>query len=512
MDGKEYRAILPRFNDATEKFYSGEMSVKEYKGISGGFGSYAQRGGKEGMVRFRLSGGVITKDKLGFICDCIRRYNPKMVHMTTCQSVQLHGLAGPSIPKIVDGAIDHDILTYGGGGDYPRNVTATPLSGVIRTPFDVQPYAECAGRFLLDYTVGKKLPRKLKVGFSNTAENMTDATARDLGFVAKENGKFDVYSGGGLGNNPRLGLLVREDAEPEDVCFYLAAMVDMFIACGDYENRSHARVRYMRDSLGDDGYIARFNEEVGKTVSCGDVPKVHPAPRTVSKKGDGTVPGTTRARPQIQEGLFYLVYHPIGGDPAPKKVLEIYDAIKDIPDAEIRIGPNETMYFVNLTGSEADMMAEVTSDGARTVFESSVSCVGSTICQIGLRDSRGLLDRLISMERGNGFADGVLPMIRISGCVSSCAAHQLGTVGLRGGPAIEGEASFVVSVNGSHVRGKERIGDVVGSVKESEVPAFFEAIGKAVQSEGTTFREWYGGDPERIKAAGGRYLRTAGTS
>ena len=117
MDGKEYRAILPRFNDATEKFYSGEMSVKEYKGISGGFGSYAQRGGKEGMVRFRLSGGVITKDKLGFICDCIRRYNPKMVHMTTCQSVQLHGLAGPSIPKIVDGAIDHDILTYGGGGD-----------------------------------------------------------------------------------------------------------------------------------------------------------------------------------------------------------------------------------------------------------------------------------------------------------------------------------------------------------------------------------------------------------
>lgn len=170
------------------------------------------------------------------------------------------------------------------------------------------------------------------------------------------------------------------------------------------------------------------------------------------------------------------------------------------------------MYFVNLTGSEADMMAEVTSDGARTVFESSVSCVGSTICQIGLRDSRGLLDRLISMERGNGFADGVLPMIRISGCVSSCAAHQLGTVGLRGGPAIEGEASFVVSVNGSHVRGKERIGDVVGSVKESEVPAFFEAIGKAVQSEGTTFREWYGGDPERIKAAGGRYLHTAGTS
>ena len=39
-----------------------------------------------------------------------------------------------------------------------------------------------------------KLPRKLKVGFSNSPANVTHATFRDLGFVAKENGTFDVYS------------------------------------------------------------------------------------------------------------------------------------------------------------------------------------------------------------------------------------------------------------------------------------------------------------------------------
>ena len=37
------------------------------------------------------------------------------------------------------------------------------------------------------------------------------------GFVAREDGKFDVYSAGGLGNNPRFGVKVAEAALPEDI-------------------------------------------------------------------------------------------------------------------------------------------------------------------------------------------------------------------------------------------------------------------------------------------------------
>lgn len=39
-----------QFEQATEQFYSGEMDAKTYKGISGGFGSYAQKGGKASRV------------------------------------------------------------------------------------------------------------------------------------------------------------------------------------------------------------------------------------------------------------------------------------------------------------------------------------------------------------------------------------------------------------------------------------------------------------------------------
>lgn len=39
----EFKEDLKDFREMTEKFYAKEVSIKDYKGFSGGFGSYAQR-------------------------------------------------------------------------------------------------------------------------------------------------------------------------------------------------------------------------------------------------------------------------------------------------------------------------------------------------------------------------------------------------------------------------------------------------------------------------------------
>ena len=67
MNTSEWKKDYEEFEAVTRKFYAGEITVPEYKGFSGGFGSYAQRGGKASMLRLRLPGGKITKDKLNFI-------------------------------------------------------------------------------------------------------------------------------------------------------------------------------------------------------------------------------------------------------------------------------------------------------------------------------------------------------------------------------------------------------------------------------------------------------------
>ena len=66
---ERYRGELPSFKEMTEKFYKKEVSVKDYKGFSGFFGSYAQRGGEASMLRLRMNAGQITKEKLKFIAD-----------------------------------------------------------------------------------------------------------------------------------------------------------------------------------------------------------------------------------------------------------------------------------------------------------------------------------------------------------------------------------------------------------------------------------------------------------
>ena len=116
--------------------------------------------------------------------------------------------------------------------------------------FDVMPCAKKASDYLLTLVKAEKMPRKLKVCFSSSKKNLPHATFRDLGFAANEKGLFDVYCCGGLGNNPRFGVKVAEDVNPEDVLYYVKAMRDMFLKHGNYENRAKARTRYMVEALG----------------------------------------------------------------------------------------------------------------------------------------------------------------------------------------------------------------------------------------------------------------------
>ena len=158
---QEFKNDLTDFREMTNKFYAGEVSQKDYKGFSGGFGSYAQRGGKVSMLRLRLPGGRLPKEKLKFVADIIAQYQVKRVHFTTCQTIQLHDLSERDVCEIMEKAFDAGIITRGGGGDFPRNVMASPLSGVERGEcFDVMPYAMAASDYLLGFIKKVKLPRR----------------------------------------------------------------------------------------------------------------------------------------------------------------------------------------------------------------------------------------------------------------------------------------------------------------------------------------------------------------
>ena len=51
---------IPNFKEQCLKLLNGDLSKMDYKGISGGYGVYAQRDQKSFMIRLRFSSGVVT--------------------------------------------------------------------------------------------------------------------------------------------------------------------------------------------------------------------------------------------------------------------------------------------------------------------------------------------------------------------------------------------------------------------------------------------------------------------
>ncbi len=106
---QKFKEEIPLFDEKIHAFEAGEMDRNTFKGISGGFGSYAQRSGGY-MLRLRLPGGRISKETLRFFADEIQAHQVNLMKITTCQTIQMHNLSADStvaIMKRCPGFWDH---------------------------------------------------------------------------------------------------------------------------------------------------------------------------------------------------------------------------------------------------------------------------------------------------------------------------------------------------------------------------------------------------------------------
>lgn len=502
---------MPVFEESIQAFEKGEIDRNKLKGVSGGFGSYAQREGGY-MVRLRLPGGRVKKETLKFIAEESLKYGSDLLKLTTCQAIQVHNLNAENTVAMVRDALDFGIITCGGGGDNPRNVTASPLTGVAADEtFDVTPYVETVGDYLLTRMPELHMPRKLKVGFSNTPANETHANFRDLGFIANADGTFSVYCAGGLGPNPKLGVLIADKADPKEVTLYASAMIRLFTTYGNYDSRAKARTRYMQETLGAEGlrqHFLEFLEEVRKEEKPWPVKEAS----EITKSGEGEISPelikTGRITAQKQPGLYTVSYHPVAGRMKPEKAMELYRTIADMEAVEIRVAPTGTLYIINLTASEAEKVSEITKDGANSPFEASISCIGGTICQHGLRDSGGLVIACVERARKEDFAPGVLPMMHVSGCPSSCGSHQVGAIGFIGHTKkVNGvsEPAFKLYAEGCDTNPGTRLGEEIGVIAQKDIPEFLVELGHKIQDEGMKFDTWYPKHREEFMALAKKY-------
>lgn len=483
------KSEINQFREIGHQFLKKELTVVEFKGKSGGMGVYAQRGGESFMIRLRTPSGVVTHKHLELINHYAEEYNLNRIHLTTRQAIQLHDLSIDDVCDIMEDAMDHGLYTRGGGGNYPRNVSLSPLSGVEKgEAFDVTPYALQVNDYLMENMTEYHLPRKLKIAFSNSDVDSANATINDLGFLAvvKDNQPyFQVYITGGLGNNPAVAIPFDELVKPEDVLYHIEAFIQFFMAEGNYENKAKARSRYIQGKLGIKECLEVYKKHLNKVKETFNFNGISTKLEVEENNGENNVSLSEKLLkevenrsliPQKQKDLFTVVIHPQSGQLPAEALKKITDFVLLHKEAEIRLTMTESMYIRNLTEKEAEELLDLTKE-IRMIskVERSVSCIGVPTCQIGIDRSQELLDKILTAIKEKEVEDRYLPSIHISGCGNSCSRHQVSDLGFAGKRKKVNdvlEDVFELYVGGVVEKGKTKLGYGVGLLIDREIPSF----------------------------------------
>ncbi len=493
-----YRKQINEFKEIGHKFVDGKISSGEFKAASGGMGVYAQRGGKKFMIRLRVLSGVMPLETLKLIRDFANDYSLKNLHLTTRQAVQLHDLEFDPIIEIMSKSLDHNLFTRGGGGNYPRNVSLSPLSGVEEEAFDVTPYAIIVNEYFVSKMNSYKLPRKFKVAFSNNSKDRANASIADLGFlgVNKDGQKyFKVYLGGSLGANGGLAVEYKNLIKPEDILYYVEAALRVFVEEGDFENKAKARMRFMIKRMGDENFLKTY-ERILKEVKETKVPDAE-------CKNDfeldlKEIPceslKDTNIIAQKQEGYYTVIVHPQGGLLDTKTLNDLVAFIEGIPQVQIRLSMEESMYARNLTAVQARELLDIIKEANQiTRLERSICCIGVPTCQIGIQESQKLLNQILFYFKSHNLKEDLLPSLHISGCLNSCSRHQVNEIGFQGKKKKvddEVEDVFSLYVGGKVGDGQTHLGKNCGDLLTSQIPAFLYELALDLKAKGLEFNEY----------------------
>lgn len=504
------------FRKIGHQFFNKELSVGEFKGKSGAMGVYAQRGGQSFMVRLRTNSGIISLEHLNLIESFLKKYKMEKLHLTTRQAVQLHDLGIDDVCDIMLESLDNGLYTRGGGGNFPRNVSLSPLSGVEKNEaFDVTEVANRITAYLMERITTYKLPRKLKISVSSSDNDGANATINDLGFVAKvENNEtyFDLYLAGGLGNNPGISIPYGKKVKPEDVLYYVEAMVELFMAEGDYTNKTKARTRYIPRRMGVEAFLNAFDSHLEKVISSKDL-KLNDLNIEISKTLENYTHSLKESDcliHQRQDGLYTLIVHPVNGQLYTDDFSKLVKFANENQNVEIRLSMNENMYVRNLNEAQAlELISMTESFRGKNKIQQSVSCIGVPTCQLGIEQSQTLLRNVLSYLETNKISQDRLPSINISGCQNSCGRHQASDLGFAGGKRKVGDAIedvFDVYVGGIIGVGKTALGEKIGTMIMRDIPCFIGDLANLLEEKNIDYRELIIKDMASFKNVADKYL------
>jgi nitrite reductase (NADH) large subunit len=181
----------------------------------------------------RIYGGVTSPAELRRIADVAEKYNARMLKITGGQRIDLLGIRKEDLPNVW-----RDLEMPSGHAYTKAFRTCKTCVGSEFCRFGVGDSIALGIRIEKRFQ-GVEAPHKMKLAAAGCPRNCSEATTKDLGAVAIEGGKWEIYIGGAAGSRVRKGDLLLTVETHDEVLKFMGRFMQYYRENAKYLERTY---------------------------------------------------------------------------------------------------------------------------------------------------------------------------------------------------------------------------------------------------------------------------------
>ncbi|GAA3389548.1 nitrite/sulfite reductase [Streptomyces roseoviridis] len=450
------------------------------------------------MLRVRIDGGRLTTEQLRVIGEISQEFARGTADITDRQNVQYHWIRIEDVPEIWNRLEAVGLSTTEACGDTPRVILGSPVAGIAEDEIiDGTPAIEEIQRRIVGNKDFSNLPRKFKSAVSGSPLLDVAHEINDIAFVGvhhPEHGPgFDVWVGGGLSTNPKLGVRLGTWVSLDEVPDVYEGVISIFRDYGYRRLRNRARLKFLVADWGAEKFRQVLEDEyLKRKLTDGPAPE-QPAGRWRDHVGVH----------KQKDGRYYVGFAPRVGRVDGATLTKIAEIAEAHGSGRIRTTAEQKMIVLDIEEAQVDSIVSALESLDLRVTPSpfrrgTMACTGIEFCKLAIVETKGRGASLIDeLERRIPEFDEPLT-ININGCPNACARIQVADIGLKG--------QLVLDDDGNRVEGYQvHLGGALGleagfgrkvrglKVTAAELPDYVERVLKRFQAEredGERFATW----------------------
>ncbi len=184
----------------------------------------------------QMPGGITSPAQLHRIAFVAEKYHVPLVKLTGGQRIDLLGIRKDDLPKVWRDLDMPSGYAYGKsyrtckscvGSDFCRFGLGDSISLALKIENEFQ---------------GFDSPHKMKLATAGCPRNCSEAMVKDLGAVAVEGGKWEIYIGGAAGSSIRKGDILCSVGSHEEVLLMMGRFIQYYRENAKYLERTHGFV------------------------------------------------------------------------------------------------------------------------------------------------------------------------------------------------------------------------------------------------------------------------------